>query len=588
MKEQVSKNARRREETRELFDDFRALSHRILQCGSRGTGRADFLRRVVEILVDFSRSDAAEIRLKERQKFYRCRFGRADRSFRFTTLPLTGDGEEGVLCSVDTDPGLERVCRAVLGRHCDPSVPFFTKGGSFWTGDSQGVFDIGSAAREPSDEDQIRIAGSSRSLVVTPVVVGDDIVGLLYLASDRRDYFSLANVEFYEAIAQSLGVALAYRRAQVALRERVKELTCLYGISRLVERPGILLDDILQGVAELLPRGWLYPEIASARVVLDGRSYSMTEFPEDGQRQSGEVIVAGQHRGTVEVAYREERPELDEGPFLEEERHLIDTVAREVALIVERKQAEEDKSRLEQQLRHADRLATIGQLAAGVAHELNEPLGNILGFAQLAEKTQGLPKQAKKDIGKVVSGSLHARGVIQKLVLFAREVPPKKTRVNLNQVVEEGILFFEARCEKAGIELVRLLSPDLPEVTADSSQLNQVLVNLVVNSIHAMPAGGRLTVQTLVSGDRVFLIVEDTGVGMSDEVKRQIFLPFFTTKDIDEGTGLGLPVVHGIVSSHGGSVRVDSEVGRGTRFEIQLPLGGNEDVKEGDLNVTSG
>jgi len=278
----------------------------------------------------------------------------------------------------------------------------------------------------------------------------------------------------------------------------------------------------------------------------------------------------------------EEKPELDEGPFLREERSLIDTVAREVAIIIERREAEAEKEMLQSQLMHADRLATIGELAAGVAHELNEPLNTILGFAQLAKKCQGLPQQAEEDMEKTIIASLHAREVVKKLMLFARRMPPKKTQVNLNQLVEEGLYFLESRCVKEGIELKRLLLPDLPEITADPGQLTQVLVNLVVNAIQAMPQGGKLTVQTLAGKGYVSLIVEDTGVGMSAEVMKNLFVPFFTTKELDQGTGLGLPVVHGIVTSHGGCIKVDSQPGSGSRFEVKLPLTGAPDVEEND------
>ncbi len=120
--------------------------------------------------------------------------------------------------------------------------------------------------------------------------------------------------------------------------------------------------------------------------------------------------------------------------------------------------------------------------------------------------------------------------------------------------------------------MIPSLHPDLPVISADPVQLNQVVVNLVLNALQAMPRGGRLTVKTLMSGDHIFLIVEDTGIGMSKEVLKQIFTPFFTTKDVGQGTGLGLPVVHGIITSHGGSIHVESNVGGGTRFEIQLPV----------------
>ncbi len=367
--------------------------------------------------------------------------------------------------------------------------------------------------------------------------------------------------------------------AQAALIERVKELTCLYGIAQIAGQPDISLEGIIQGIVELLPPAWQYPEIAFARIILDGISYTSEGFHECGQKQTAEIIVGGVPRGIVELVYSEEKPELDEGPFLKEERNLINAVSGQVALVVERKQAEEDRLKLHNQLLHADRLATIGMLAAGVAHELNEPLGNILGFAQLAKKCPGVPASVEQDIGKIEAASLHAREIIQKLLVFARQAQPKKTRVNLNHVVKDGLYFFEARCVKEGIELVRLLSENLPDIKADPSQLNQLLVNLVVNALQSMPGAGRITVQTRFCDDNVYLIVEDTGTGMSKEVQDKIFVPFFTTKDVGHGTGLGLPVVYGIVTSHGGSINVHSKPGCGTRFEIQLPVTAAEDTE---------
>ena len=247
-------------------------------------------------------------------------------------------------------------------------------------------------------------------------------------------------------------------------------------------------------------------------------------------------------------------------------------MASQVALIIKRKQVEEDRLRLHGQLLHADRLATIGMLAAGIAHELNEPLGNILGFAQLAEKCPGIPAAARQDIEKIENASLHARDIIRKLLIFARQRPPEKKRVNLNKVVNEGLLLFESRCEKAGVQIVRSLAPDLPEIPGDPAQLNQVLVNLVVNALQSIEGAGKITIETRFCGRYVHLIVQDTGTGMSEEVLRRIFIPFFTTKDVRQGTGLGLPVVHGIVTSHGGSINVDSKSGYGTRFKILLPV----------------
>ena len=366
-------------------------------------------------------------------------------------------------------------------------------------------------------------------------------------------------------------------RAEWALRERVKELTCLYGIVRVTQGIGVRLDDALQAIVELLPPAWQYPSAACAAITVSGRTYATRLLCDGPHRQTAEIVVAGISRGVVEVCYTQDVPKIGGSAFLPEEQSLIDMVALEVVMLVEHCEAEERNVKLQEQLRHADRLATIGQLAAGVAHELNEPLANILGFAQLAQKASPLPKQVSADMQRIVENCLHAREVIQKLLMFARQMPPRITRVQLNNIVSEGMYFLDARCAKAGIEVVRRLDPTLPAIDADPSQLHQVLVNLAVNSIQAMPQGGTLTLETRAEGDWVRLVVQDTGAGMTAAVRQNIFTPFFTTKDVNEGTGLGLAVVHGIVTSHGGTIDVRSEAGCGARFEIRLPVKGESE-----------
>jgi signal transduction histidine kinase len=417
-------------------------------------------------------------------------------------------------------------------------------------------------------------------VVLTPIRVDEENIGLLKLFGKSKDFFTKKDVDIFEGVAQTLRAAIGYRRTQVKLRERVKELTCLYGIAKIVEQESLTLSDILQKTVMLLPPAWLYPEIASARIILDDQTYSTPHYKDGVHKQTAKIIVGNLQKGIVEVTYSEEKPELDEGPFLKEERTLIDTVAREIVLIIERSQIEEDKEQLQEQLRHADRLATIGQLSAGVAHELNEPIGGILGFAQLIQKDPGLSDQTKIDIEKITRASLHAREVIKKLMLFARQMPPQKTRVNLNQIVKDSLYFLESRCAKEGIKVICQLSSSLPDVTADPSQMTQVLVNTVVNAIQAMSNGGKLTIQTQTSSKFVSLIVEDTGAGIENNVMSKIFQPFFTTKDVGLGTGLGLSVVYGIVTSHGGSIDVDSKVGQGTRIKIKLPFSNSTEASE--------
>jgi len=566
---------------RNTVEDFRILSHQIMHLALRGLLRIDFLNEASKILMEFSRCDSVQMWLKERGKYYCSEVTRSKkRPFHFEIIPTMENDEGRIIPKLRKNTYLEKLCRDIILRQFDPSLPFFTKNGSFWTGDAENSLASLSKQNKKMSVRKPVIDGNYRSLALIPITVENENIGLLQLRSTSPDFFTKKEVEFYEGAVQTLAVALIHRRAQVELRERVKELTCLYGIAKLLERPSISLKEILQGIVELLPPAWLYPEIASARIILDEHPYATPRFRESAQKQVAEVIVDSEERGSVELVYSKKKPELDEGPFLKEERNLIDTVAREIALIMERKQSEQDKERLQEQLRHADRLATIGQLSAGVAHELNEPIGSILGFAQLIKKYPELSEQVKQDIEKIMKASLHAREVVKKLMLFARQLPPQKTRVNLNQIVEESLYFLESRCAKEGIKVVRLLSSGLPKITADPAQMTQVLVNIAVNAIQAMPNGGRLAIKTKASGKFVSLTIEDTGVGMTENIMKQIFLPFFSTKDIGRGTGLGLPVVHGIVTSHGGSINVDSKVGQGTRFKIQLPIAEPKSEKE--------
>lgn len=366
----------------------------------------------------------------------------------------------------------------------------------------------------------------------------------------------------------------AISKTEWALQERVKELTCLYGIARAAQKQGLNFQQRLQTIVELLPPAWQFPDVASARIEFDGKEFMTRGFERTPLRQSAELKIDDVKRGLVEVVYSHQVGSSDDPTFLPEEQSLIEMVAREISIVIEKHETEIQKAKLEDQLRHADRLATLGQMAAGVAHELNEPLATILGFAQLSKKVPSLPKQVSDDLEKIVGNCLHAREIIQRLLTFGRQMPPEKTLINLNQIVTEQLKFMEARCRKADVTVIRKLAEDLPEINADASQIHQVLVNLVVNAVQAMQGGGTLTIQTSATERNVSLVVRDTGVGMTEETKRNIFAPFFTTKDVNEGTGLGLSVVHGIVSSHGGSIYVESEPGKGTTFEITLPRNG--------------
>lgn len=378
--------------------------------------------------------------------------------------------------------------------------------------------------------------------------------------------------------------------AGAQLAERVKELTCLYEVAAVFARRGGSgpggegsLRESLARVVAVLPTACRYPERAIATLRLDEIEVASRAGGLDAGAPRpplrAPLCIGGVERGEVALAYTgasgaaDAARDTDEtGMFLAEERALLDTVAHQIGVFAASVEAEERRADIEATLRHADRLATIGQLAAGVAHELNEPLGNVLGFAQLALKAADVPDQVRADLGRIADAALHGREIIRKLLVFARQAPASKRLTALNGVVEEAMFLLEAGCENPGVRFVRELGAGLPEIEADPVQIRQVVTNLVINAMQAIPNAGTITVRTCAEGGRVVLAVEDTGAGMTPEVRRRIFDPFFTTKDVGQGTGLGLAVVQGIIAGHGGSIEVDSEPARGSVFRVRLPV----------------
>ena len=381
-----------------------------------------------------------------------------------------------------------------------------------------------------------------------------------------------------ERVAEAVAMALTSQRAQAALRERVKELSCLYDVSQLARRHDLPLAELLDGVARLLPPAWQYPEVASARIELDGQWFGC-DPPDRGYvaEQSAALVVMGTPRGRLVIGYRGTRPELDEGPFLVEERSLLEAVAAQIGTMISRREADEEHERLRDQLRHADRLATIGQLAAGVAHELNEPLGAVLGFTQLLRRQRSEGDDDWQDLGKIESAALHARDIVRQLLLFARRAPVGREPVDFDRVIDEALVIVEPRLRRAHVRVDRTGVSGEPDFAGDTAQLRQVLVNLLLNAVQAMPDGGVVAIRVFGEDSDVVLEVEDTGEGMSDPVRQQALLPFFTTRDVREGTGLGLAVVHGIVTGHGGTVEIRSRHGQGTRVVVRLPRDPHEE-----------
>ena len=228
-----------------------------------------------------------------------------------------------------------------------------------------------------------------------------------------------------------------------------------------------------------------------------------------------------------------------------------------------------DRRRLEEQLRHAQKMEAVGRLAGGVAHDFNNLLQAMLSVAQAARLRSHEPEVARALV-ELESHVRSAAALTRQLLLFSRQETPRREAVSIGHVVGEAIAMLRRLLpETIALTVENAAEPLLAE--ADPGQVSQVLTNLVVNARDAMPEGGRLTVRTGLAGGEVFLEVEDTGSGMTPEIRERIFEPFFTTKGHAHGTGLGLAVVHGIVESHGGRIEVETMPGRGSRLRVLLP-----------------
>jgi two-component system, NtrC family, sensor kinase len=581
-------------------EELRQLITRFLHEADKGMPLPEFLRQATGILLGSAGGGSVVIRVDDWIPGLRCRAVRSSSaSFHFETESETDDlgspagvglapaarVAAGVRPVPAAEPPQVRICRALLNGSFDHSQSCFTRRGSFWTRDARRCppLELGPEGGVP-----VRAwaeAGNFRSLILIPFQVAGRTRGLLQLVSERSDRFDFPDVLFFEEASDLLGLALTHHRANWALQERVKELTCLYQLATIAGRSELPVPLLLQEIVEVLPPGWQYPENCAARILLDGKAYATDNFTGHGPKQSCEIVVQGAMqstvRGVVEVVYTSVPPEAGALPFLEEEEKLIHEIARQIGFVVESRERAEEQGRLEVQLRHSDRLATIGKLTAGVAHELNEPIGSILGFAELLQQSGTIPSQSSSYLHRIHRAALHAREIIKKLMLFGRQTPPGEVWTDLNAVVGEGLDLLQPQLARGRIALERREDPGLPRFLADPRQIQQVVVNLVINAVQAMPQGGRLLVSTRAENGSVVLVVEDTGTGIPEDVLPQIFVPFFTTKDVGQGVGLGLSVVHGIITSHGGTIQVESSVGNGTRFTVQLPVRTPTQGKEG-------
>jgi two-component system NtrC family sensor kinase len=229
-----------------------------------------------------------------------------------------------------------------------------------------------------------------------------------------------------------------------------------------------------------------------------------------------------------------------------------------------------DEREVSRRLFHAEKMSAVGQLAGGVAHEINNPLGGILAFAQIMSRDAARSPEDRENLQLITDAAVRAKKIVESLLHFSRRPREEKGPVELTKLVDDALFLLQSQLKTGHIEIVREFEPAV--ANANANQIQQIVVNLVVNAIHALNGDGRIVVSTGVAGaGHVRLQVADNGPGMKPEVARRVFEPFFTTKAEGKGTGLGLSVCYQIAEEHGGSIRLDTAPERGACFVLDLP-----------------
>ncbi|OGS21887.1 MAG: hypothetical protein A3J83_04675 [Elusimicrobia bacterium RIFOXYA2_FULL_40_6] len=249
------------------------------------------------------------------------------------------------------------------------------------------------------------------------------------------------------------------------------------------------------------------------------------------------------------------------------ERKLIQGIFQDITL----------RKQMEKQLLQSDKMAAVGQLAGGIAHEINNPMGVMLGFAQGIVKGINEDNPFYNPLKSIEREAIRCKNLIGSLLTFSRVSQLTKNKEDINKVIQDTLVLEETQAKVKNINIITKLAGDLPLISVNANQIQQVLVNLCNNSIDAMMKGGKITIKTEPSKEKGFIeiSVEDAGPGIPKSIQSKIFEPFFTTKEVGKGTGLGLSLVYEIIKNHNGSIEVESpvkETGRGTRFILRLPI----------------
>ena len=359
------------------------------------------------------------------------------------------------------------------------------------------------------------------------------------------------------------------------LNRRNKELNCLYRVGESV-RSSDFGDELLEWIAEFIHSTASDPSVAGICISIDDGKYTSRQFQKTPWKFTAEIVAAKHRRGSVELYLLREQSQIDSQRVLRENRELLRAVAGLLAETMERKEAEA-------KVIHASKLASIGELAAGVGHEINNPVNGIINCMDILAKESEDGTNARKFIDLARSEAERIATIVKNLLTFSRQKKEQYSKARLKDIVDAVMTLCSKKLEKSHIEFETDVSEDLPRLSCRSEQLQQVIMNLIINAMHALDErypeahpnkSLKISAEEIMLGvvRHVRLRVVDTGIGIEPSAMDRIFDPFFTTKGRDKGTGLGLSVSDEIVQAHGGTITVKSKPREFTEILVDLPL----------------
>lgn len=358
------------------------------------------------------------------------------------------------------------------------------------------------------------------------------------------------------------------KNTEEELKERIKELTCLYEISSIIGNSTI--DEIeitLMSIAKSLKNAFQFPKKVEVNIQIKNYSVGTSKNIITTALLQSSISVFNKPQGMLTVFF----PNKDEASFLTEEQDLLDSISIKIGNLFERIEIKESETSLRKQMERADRLVILGELTAGIAHELNSPLANILGFAELLKSDLKNNKTAISDLDKIIQNTIFSREVVKKLMFFACEMPQEMKEVNLVPIIKESINLLDSSFRKKEVRYLIEIEREEIFLKADPIQLTQIIFNLCMNAIYFSPKNGLVTISATESKKFIVIKISDEGQGLNENDLDKVFQPFFTTKPVGDGSGLGLSVVHGIVNSHQGTISVTNNQEKGACFKVTLP-----------------